>query len=73
MKKSKSKTKPDTEKDRERDRVKELLFKEDDSVKAGSPSGSGRNSPAIGESGRKKTDAERRFEEVQKRRVRAAI
>ena len=68
-KKSKSKSKPDNEKERERDRVKELLFKEDDAVKAGSSSSSSRNSPAVGSSSDNKTDAERRFEEVQKRRV----
>jgi protein FAM32A len=69
-KKSKSKAKPDDEIERERNRVKELLLKEDDTSKTGSPSGSGRSSPAIGGSNGKKTDAERRFEEVQKRRVR---
>jgi protein FAM32A len=65
-KKKKAKSKADDEKNRERDRVKELLLKEDDT---GSPSGSSRNSPAVGGSDDKKTDAERRFEEVQKRRV----
>ena len=68
-KKSKSKSKPDNEKERERHRMKELLFKEDDAVKTGSPSGSGRNTPDVGGSNDKKTDAERRFEEVQKQRV----
>jgi protein FAM32A len=68
-KKKKAKSKADDEKNRERDRVKELLLKEDDTVKTGSPSGSSRNSPAVGGSNDKKTDAERRFEEVQKRRV----
>ena len=68
-KKSKSKSKPDKEKERERDRVVELLLKEDDAVKTGSPSGSGRNSPAVGGSSNNKTDAERRFEEVQTQRV----
>ena len=68
-KKKKAKSKADDEKNRERDHVKELLLKEDDTVKTGSPSGSSRNSPAVGGSNDKKTDAERRFEEVQKRRV----
>jgi protein FAM32A len=68
-KKSKSKPQPDNEKDRERDLVKELLLKDDDTVQTGSPSGSGRSSPAVGGSSVKKTEAERRFEEVQKRRV----
>ena len=67
--KSKSKSNPDKEKEREREHVKELLLKEDDR-KIGSPSGSGRNSPAVGGSNSKKTEAERRFEETQKRRVR---
>jgi len=72
-KKSKSKSKPDKEKERERDRVVELLLKEDDAVKTGSPSGSGRNSPAVGGSSNNKTDAERRFEEVQTQRLAARV
>ncbi|KAL0951535.1 hypothetical protein HGRIS_008219 [Hohenbuehelia grisea] len=66
-KKSKSKPKHDSEVDRERERVKELLFKEDKDPQ--SPSGSGRNSPATGGSSDRKTEAEKRFEEVQKRRL----
>jgi hypothetical protein len=34
------------------------------------PSGSGRNSPAVSSSSSRKTEAEKRFEEAQKRRVR---
>ena len=71
-KKSKSKSNPDKEKEREREHIKELLLKEDD-YKTGSPSGSGRNSPAVGGSNSKKTEAERRFEEIQKRRVRSFL
>jgi len=68
----KKKSKPgknESEREREKDRVKELLKQQDKS----SPSGSGRNSPAMGgsESSSRKTDAERRFEEVQKKRVRS--
>lgn len=50
--------------------MKELLFAEEDAtLKTSSPSGSGRNSPSISSGGSKKTDAERRFEEVKKERV----
>ncbi|KAI0319787.1 hypothetical protein OF83DRAFT_1108546 [Amylostereum chailletii] len=49
--------------------VKEILKR--DSPTPGSPSGSGRNSPAIaGSSADRKTEAERRFQEVQRKRVR---
>ncbi|EGO31050.1 hypothetical protein SERLADRAFT_376595 [Serpula lacrymans var. lacrymans S7.9] len=68
-KKSKSKSKLIGEKERERERVKELLFKDEDDVTSGSPQGSSRNSPAIGGSSDKKTEAERRFEDVQRRRL----
>ncbi|KAH7908003.1 hypothetical protein BJ138DRAFT_1091930 [Hygrophoropsis aurantiaca] len=72
-KKSKSKSTSKSEVDAERDRVKELLFAEDINTEGRSPSasGSGRNSPAASGSkaNDRKTDAERRFEEVQKRRL----
>ncbi|KAF5388610.1 hypothetical protein D9757_004647 [Collybiopsis confluens] len=64
--KKKSKTSSSaSEKARERERVKELLLQDSD-VHSPSPGGSGRNSPAAGSS---KTEAERRFEEVQKERL----
>ncbi len=67
-KKSKSKSKQkETTSDPEHERVKELLFQEDKAAQ--SPSGSGRNSPAASGSNGRKTKAEERFEEVQKRRV----
>ena len=57
----------------EDDRVKALekAIKEDE-AKSASPSGSGRNTPALASSssGDRKTAAEKRFEEVQKKRVR---
>ncbi|KAJ8481202.1 hypothetical protein ONZ45_g6528 [Pleurotus djamor] len=66
--KSKSKEKQSTPPaDAERARVKEMLFKEDKDSQ--SPSGSGRNSPAVSGSNGRKTKAEERFEEVQKRRL----
>ncbi|KIJ94120.1 hypothetical protein K443DRAFT_684021 [Laccaria amethystina LaAM-08-1] len=65
-KKSKLKNEP-SELERERERVKELLFQEEESTKT--PSGSGRNSPAIVSSSSKKTEAEKRFEEAQRRRL----
>ncbi|OJA19544.1 carbomoyl phosphate synthetase large subunit [Rhizopogon vesiculosus] len=70
-KKSKSKSNPqsDSGKDRERERVKELLFKEEAELVNGSPSGSNRDSPALSGNNDRKTDAERRFEEAQRRRL----
>lgn len=67
-KKSKSKTEISI-KDQD---VKELLFQkneDNDNV----PSGSGRNSPAVSSNSSRKTEAEKRFEEAQKRRVRFLI
>ncbi|KAF8078882.1 hypothetical protein FPV67DRAFT_1466747 [Lyophyllum atratum] len=66
-KKKKSKSKADSEKDAEREKVKNLLFREGES--SNSPSGSGTNSPAPSNSSSRKTEAEKRFEEVQKRRL----
>ncbi|TFK36960.1 hypothetical protein BDQ12DRAFT_686160 [Crucibulum laeve] len=67
-KKKKSKSRPETsEHDHERERVKELLFQEEEGVN--SSSGSGRNSPATQGSSSRKTEAEKRFEEAQKRRL----
>ena len=43
------------------------MFQEDED---NFPSGSGRNSPAVSSSSSRKTEAEKRFEEAQKRRVR---
>ncbi|OSX67249.1 hypothetical protein POSPLADRAFT_1063994 [Postia placenta MAD-698-R-SB12] len=73
-KKSKSKSKAkDKEKDRsiEEARLKELeklMEEEEEKAKSASPSDSGRNSPAVGSSERK-TAAEKRFEEVQRKRL----
>lgn len=61
----------DSERELERERMKELLFKEEESNKT--PSGSSRNSPSASEASSRKTEAERRFEEVQKRRVRLLL
>ncbi|KIY51291.1 DUF1754-domain-containing protein [Fistulina hepatica ATCC 64428] len=60
-----------TGRDREREKVKDLLFQDDGDSKQ---SGSDRNSPAVGGSNSnstsdRKTEAERRFEEVQKKRL----
>ncbi|KAF5384903.1 hypothetical protein D9615_001298 [Tricholomella constricta] len=66
-KKKKSKSKPGSEKDAEREKVKNLLFLEEESSR--SPSGSGSNSPAPTGGSSRKTEAEKRFEEVQKRRL----
>ncbi|KAJ3725555.1 hypothetical protein DFJ43DRAFT_1089099 [Lentinula guzmanii] len=69
-KKKKSKGSSSTsssEKARERERVKELLLQDD--IDTSSPGGSSRNSPAAGSSRSSKTEAERRFEEVQKQRL----
>lgn len=74
-KKKSEKLKSKVEKLREKERVDEILLKEDKSKEAGSSSGSGsgRNSPSVGDNGGNKTDAERRFEEIQKRRVRLSF
>ncbi|KAG6897111.1 Mitochondrial intermediate peptidase [Termitomyces sp. T32_za158] len=66
-KKKKSKPKVDFEKNEDREKVKKLLFSEDKSSE--SPSGSGSNSPAPSGSSSRKTEAEKRFEEAQKRRL----
>ena len=68
-KKSKSKAKVDAELDREREYAKKVLLDEDGQRDSGSPSLSNRNSPGIVISSERKTEAEKRFEEVQKRRV----
>ncbi|KAG5353676.1 hypothetical protein C0989_003813 [Termitomyces sp. Mn162] len=66
-KKKKTKSKADSEKNEDREKVKKLLFSEDKSSE--SPSGSGSNSPAPSGSSSRKTEAEKRFEEAQKRRL----
>ncbi len=66
-KKSKS-SKTDSDRARERERIKELVEQDEAQlVPSGSNAGSGRNSPATTSS--RKTDAERRFEEIQRERV----
>ncbi|KAJ3516083.1 hypothetical protein NLJ89_g1341 [Agrocybe chaxingu] len=72
VKKKKKKSKAQSEstsKDHDLDSVKDLVSKNDD--KDNIPSGSGRNSPALTSSSStsRKTEAEKRFEEVQKRRL----
>ncbi|CCM03139.1 uncharacterized protein FIBRA_05260 [Fibroporia radiculosa] len=79
-KKSKSKSK-DKDKDKtsdkdqtaEEERIREIesLLKEEESKNA-SPAGSSRNSPGVGGSDRK-TAAEKRFEEVQRKRLAAKV
>ncbi|KAF7347683.1 hypothetical protein MVEN_01525400 [Mycena venus] len=66
-KKKKSKHKQETELDRER--VKELRLREEAAASKSSLPGSGSNSPAPSGTPDRKTDAERRFEEVQRRRL----
>ncbi|KZT02446.1 DUF1754-domain-containing protein [Laetiporus sulphureus 93-53] len=77
--KSKSKEK-EKEKEKEEDKVAEAeRLKELESAlkveeaKSGSPSGSGRSSPVVSSSSDRKTAAERRFEEVQKKRLAAKV
>ncbi|KAF8922048.1 hypothetical protein CPB85DRAFT_1265670 [Mucidula mucida] len=66
-KKSKS-SKTDSDRARERERIKELVEQDEAQlVPSGSNAGSGRNSPATTSS--RKTDAERRFEEIQRERL----
>ncbi|KAG7099594.1 hypothetical protein E1B28_001424 [Marasmius oreades] len=72
-KRKKSKIKEDSaEPERESKRVKESLSNEHVDSTA-TPPGSGRNSPAASSSKSKKTDAEKRFEEVQKRRLQQRV
>lgn len=68
-KKSKSKPKLDDVKEWDRERAKELLSTEDIGSAPGSASGSNRASPSLSNGNERKTDAERRFEEAQRRRV----
>ncbi|KIK96395.1 hypothetical protein PAXRUDRAFT_826019 [Paxillus rubicundulus Ve08.2h10] len=72
-KKSKSKSKVDDGKDRERERVKDMLLSEDVDSTPDSTSGSNRASPSLSGGHDRKTDAERRFEEVQRRRLFAKV
>ncbi|EPQ60417.1 DUF1754-domain-containing protein [Gloeophyllum trabeum ATCC 11539] len=68
-KKKSSKSKSKVDQERELERLREARLKEE-VVKSSSPAaGSSRNSPAIGGSSDRKTEAERRFEETQKRRM----
>ncbi|KAI0734998.1 hypothetical protein C8Q76DRAFT_710591 [Earliella scabrosa] len=75
-KKSKSKDKEKAASPDE-DRVKALERAiQEDAAKSASPSGSGRNSPAVASgssSSDRKTAAERRFEEVQRKRLAAKV
>ncbi|KAF5312664.1 hypothetical protein D9619_002859 [Psilocybe cf. subviscida] len=67
-KKSKPKSDPPTEEQSSSSLAEDLLSQVDDKDK-----GSSRNSPALSGSSSRKTDAERRFEEVQKRRLEQRI
>jgi protein FAM32A len=66
-KKKKSKVKSELSNGQDLKAVEDLVSKTDD--KDNSASGSNRNSPALAASSSHKTEAEKRFEEVQKRRV----
>ncbi|KAJ7040428.1 hypothetical protein C8F04DRAFT_1083538 [Mycena alexandri] len=68
VKKKKKKSKHKQESELERERVKDLLREEAAASRSSLP-GSGTNSPAPSGSSDRKTDAERRFEEVQRRRL----
>ncbi|KAJ7786504.1 DUF1754-domain-containing protein [Mycena metata] len=68
VKKKKKKSKHKQESELERERVKDLLREEAAGSRSSLP-GSGSNSPAPSGSSDRKTDAERRFEEVQRRRL----
>ncbi|KAF8216033.1 hypothetical protein K438DRAFT_1561345 [Mycena galopus ATCC 62051] len=69
VKKYVQKKKKSKHKDLERERVKELRLQEEAAASKSSTPGSGSNSPAPSGSSDRKTDAERRFEEVQRRRL----
>ncbi|KJA25893.1 hypothetical protein HYPSUDRAFT_64616 [Hypholoma sublateritium FD-334 SS-4] len=71
-KKKKSKVKSEAAtKEEDLERIKDLISQHDS--KDAIASGSGRNSPALAGSSVRKTEAERRFEEVQKRRLEQRI
>ena len=73
-KKKSEKSKSKIEKLREKERISESLLQHDQSQDVStSAGGSGRNSPSVGGSKGSKTEAERRFEEIQKRRVSVLI
>jgi hypothetical protein len=52
-----------------RERVEDKLREEEAKSPSETPSGSGRNSPVVGGSSDRKTDAEKRFEAIQRQRV----
>lgn len=73
-KKSKAKEdKSDIELAAKKEQIKERLKTNHNSLEQSNDSGSDRNSPALQGSSSKKTEAERRFEEVQRERVRLAL
>ncbi|KAI6136332.1 hypothetical protein F5141DRAFT_1073854 [Pisolithus sp. B1] len=72
-KKSKSRSQVEDSQDREQQRDKHRLGSEGVDPAPGSASGSNRGSPALSGKNDKKTEAERRFEEVQRRRLQAKV
>ncbi|TFK56660.1 DUF1754-domain-containing protein [Heliocybe sulcata] len=68
VKKKKKSSKSKADKERQLERLREARLKKE-AVTSSSPAGSSRNSPAVGGSNDRKTEAERRFEETQKRRM----
>ncbi|KAJ7103345.1 hypothetical protein B0H15DRAFT_811904 [Mycena belliarum] len=69
VKKKKKKSRQKQESEQERERTRDLLFREDAEALKNSLPASGTNSPAPGASSDRKTDAEKRFEEAQRRRL----
>jgi protein FAM32A len=65
----KKKSSKSKSKDKQQEPVSEALLKDNAQDGTESPAGSSRNSPAAASRSDKKTAAEKRFEEVQKRRV----
>nr|AFB35533.1 putative C31G5.21 protein [Volvariella volvacea] len=68
-KKKKSKPKTDEDKEKEKERLKQILLEEKVTSASPPPGSNGRNSPAVPASSSRKTEAEKRFEEVQRRRL----
>ncbi|EIN13975.1 DUF1754-domain-containing protein [Punctularia strigosozonata HHB-11173 SS5] len=57
------------EKERERERAEDTLRKEEERSRSGTPSGSNKDLPAVSGSNEKKTEAEKRFEAIQRQRM----
>ncbi|KAG6333071.1 hypothetical protein ID866_6022 [Astraeus odoratus] len=72
-KKSKSRSQVEDKQGKERERDKQRVGSEEADVAPGSAPGSNRGSPSLSGRNESKTEAERRFEQVQRRRLAARV